>query len=246
MFLYKDIDASPDPIQEEGSIAGGNYGGMDFGRQLGDMPDWLTLETDTSELLTPGAIKEGEGDTPVQFLQGTPQDAFTDSATRRIMDINPDMNPTKLVDREYLLSDRSDLIRDAATLLQGIMRSLHPTVFSRSPILERITTKEVRPDGHLEEGQVTWGIEISAANQPGIHWTRQSTPVRKVRISIPVEIRNGALEEPKVFFLSSNRPYPLTITGCQLALNWKASPVIVKRPAKVDLSQQYEKDYRAF
>lgn len=246
MFLYKDIDPSPNLEQEEGPIAGGNYGGMDFGRQFGDIPDWVALDTDAPELLTPGAIKEGEEDTPVQFLQGTPQDAFTDDATRRVLDLNPDINPTKVVGREYLFSDRSDLIRDAATLLQDTLRSLRPVVYSRQPVLERIITSDVRPDGHLEEGEVVWDIEISAANQPGIHWTRQSVPTRKMRISIPMKIRNGALEEPQVFLLPPNRPYPLTIAGCQLALNWKEKPVCVKRPPKVERSWQEERDYRAF
>lgn len=246
MFLYRDIDASPDSEQEKGPIAGGNYGGMDFDRQFGDIPDWITLDLDAPEFLTPGAIKEGEEDTPVQFLRSTPQDAYTDDVTQRSLALNPDKNPTKVVDREYLLSDKSDLIRDAADLLQDTLSSLRPVVYSRQPVLERMVTVDVRPDGHVEEGEVIWGVEISAANQPGIHWTRQSTPVRKSRISIPMKIRNGALEQPKVFLLPSNRPYPLTIAGCQLALAWKETPVCVKRPAKVDLAQQEEKDYRAF
>jgi len=244
MFLYKDMEIPTDYKEEEGPIAGGNYGGVDFGRQLGDIPEWLALNEE-SDFLTPGAIKEGEED-PVQFLRDTPRDAFTDEATQRVIEFDPNMNPTKLVDREYLLSDRSELIRDAATILQNTMRSLQPVVYSRQPVLERMVVSEVRSDGHLEEGEVIWGIEISAANQPGIHWTRQSTPVRKMRVSIPMKVTGGVLEEPKVFLLASNRPYPLTITGCQLALNWRAKPVSVKKPPKVERSWQEERDYRAF
>lgn len=244
MFLYRDMVIPSDYEREEGPIAGGNYGGMNFDRQLGSIPDWFTLAD--SEFLTPGAIKEGEEEEPVQFLKDIPRDAFMDEATQRAMEYSPGVNPTRVVDRAYLFSDRSDLIRDSATLLQDTMRSLHPVVFSRQPILQRMTVGEVRSDGHLEEGEVIWGIEISAANQPGIHWTRQSTPTRKTRVEVPMRVRDGVLEEPKIFLLPSNRPYPLTIAGCQLALNWKEKPVCRKMPPKVERSWQEERDYRAF
>jgi len=244
MFLDRDTEISVNHIEPEGPIAGGNYGNMDFSRQIGDIPDWFEL--DEEEFLTPGSVKQGEDETAVDFWRSTPQDAFTDQATRQVIDFNPDANPTKLVGREYLLSDRSDLIRDAATMLQDVMRGLQPVVFSRQPNLERMIVGEVQPDGHLQEGTVIWSVELSASNQPGVHWTRQSTPTRKTRVEIPMHVKEGVLKRPCIFLLASNRAYPLTIEGCQLALRWRQEPVSRKRPPRVERSWQEERDYRAF
>lgn len=242
MFLDRDYDP---PVEHDGPLGGGNFGSMDFGRRLGDIPDWLGL--DEEEFLSPGAIKQGEDEEPIGlFLVDTPQDAYTDRATREVIEFDPDRNPTFLVGREYLLSDRSDLIRDAATLMQDTFNTLRPTIFSRQPNLARIVTDEVQSDGHMLEGNVIWTVEVSAANQPGIRRTQQSTPTRKMRIEIPMKIKEGRLEKPRIFYTASRKPYPLTVAGCQLALRWKERPVIRKRVPRAELAQMPERDYRAF
>jgi len=242
MFLDRDYDP---PIEDDGPFGGGNFGSVDFGPQLEEVPEWFKL--DEEEFLNPGAIKQGEEEEPLGlFLLDTPQDAFTDRATREVIEFDPDRNPTFLVGREYLLSDRSDLIRDAATLMQDTFNILRPTIFSRQPNLARIVTDEVQPDGHLLKGEVVWTVEISAANQPGVHRTQQSTPIRKMRVEVPVRVREGMLEKPRIFYTASNKPYPLTIAGCQLALKWKVRPVCRKEAPRAELAQMPERDYRAF
>lgn len=245
MFLDRDYDT---PITDDGPISGNNFGAMDFGPQVVEAPDWFDMEFDpeADEFLTPGSIKQGEDEDAPHFLTDMPRDAFTDRATQEVMRFEPNMNPTFLADREYLLSDKSDLIRDSATFIKDVMSELRPTIFARQPNLTRIVTKEVQADGHLLEGETVWTVEISAANQPGVRKTQQSTPTRKMRVEIPMKIKGGQLEKPRIFYTASSRPYPLTIEGCQLALKWKARPVIKKRTPNVDLAQMPERDYRAF
>lgn len=245
--MFLDRDYNP-PIEADEPIGGGNFGAMDFGPQLEEIPDWFDSEFDaeTEEFLLPGSVKQGEDEDAPHFLTDTPQDAFTDRATREVIEFDPNMNPTFLADREYLLSDRTDLISDAATLIKDTMSGLRPTIFSRQPNLMRIVTTEVQSDGHLLEGQVVWTVEISAANQPGVHRSQQSTPIRKMRVEVPMKIKEGLLVQPKIFYTASSRPYPLTIEGCQLALKWRARPVVKKRLPNVDLAQMPERDYRAF
>jgi len=242
MFLDREYDP---PVEHDGPLGGSNFGSMDFGPQLEETPDWFEL--DEEEFLNPGAIKQGEDEELTGlFLVDTPQDAFTDRATREVIEFDPNRNPTFLVGREYLLSDRSDLIRDAATLMQDTFNTLRPTVFSRQPNLTRIVTEEVLPDGHLLKGEVIWTVEISAANQPGIRRTQQSTPIRKMRVEVPIRVREGKMDKPRIFYTTSNKPYPLTVAGCQLALKWKERPVIRKVAPQVELAQMPERDYRAF
>lgn len=245
MFLDRDYDA---PITDDGPIGGDNFGAMDFGPQEVEAPDWFTMEFDpeTDAFLTPGSVKQGEDEDAPHFLTDMPRDAFTDRATQEVMKFEPNMNPTFLADREYLLADKSDLISDSASLIKDVMSDLRPTIFSRQPNLSRIVTTEVQADGHLLEGETVWTVEISAANQPGVHKTQQSTPVRKMRVEIPMKVKNGQLVKPRIFYTASSRPYPLTIEGCQLALKWRARPVIKKRTPNVDLAQMPERDYRAF
>jgi len=244
MFLDRDYNI---PIADDGRIEGGNFGAMDFGPQAVEVPGWLDIELDLGEeeFLTPGSIKVTAEDEP-HFLTDMPRDAYTDRATQEIMKFEPNMNPTFLVGREYLLVDKSDLISDSATLIKDVMSELRPVIFARQPNLSRITTVEVQADGHLLKGETVWTLEISAANQPGIHRTQQSTPIRKMRIEVPMKVEDGQLIKPNIFYTASNRPYPLTIEGCQLALRWKVHPVIKKRMPNVDLAQMPERDYRAF
>jgi hypothetical protein len=242
MFLDREYDP---PIEHDGPLGGSNFGTMDFGPQSEKVPDWVELDED--EFLTPGAIKQGEDEeSDGLFLVDTPQDAFTDRATREVIEFDPDKNPTFLVGREYLLSDRSDLIRDSATLMQDTFNSLRPTIFSRQPNLSRMVTEEVQPDGHLLKGEVIWAVEISAGNQPGVHRTQQSTPIRKTRINVPVKVREGRLEKPRIFYTASNKPYPLTVAGYQLVLKWQERPIVIKKAPQVELAQMPERDYRAF
>ena len=240
MFLDRDYDP---PIEQDGPIAGKSFGSVDFGPQEEFAPDWFSL--DEEEFLTPGAIKQGD-DGAVHFLRGTPQDAFTDRATREVVEFGPNMNPTHLVGRVYLQSDRSELIKESATLLRDTLRSLQPTVFWSQPNLAKMVTNEVQADGHILDGEVIWTVELAAANEPGVHRTQQTTPVRKMRVEVPMGIREGMLQQPRIFLLASNRPYPLTVEGCQLALKWREKPVSRKAPPKVELSWQPERDYRAF
>jgi len=223
-------------------MAGENYGGMDFDRQLGDMPEWLDLN-DQNE----GEIKQAEEelDQP-NFMTDTPQDAYGDQATKQALDLFPDNNPTKVVGREYLLVDKSELINDAATQFQTVARRLLPAIMTRDPVLSRIIIGEVQPDGHVAEGKIIWALEISASNQPGVNRAWTSMPTKRMRIEIPVNIKEGQLVEPNIFTLASNRVYPLTVEGCQLALQWHERPLVRKAPPKVELSQQQERDYRAF
>lgn len=234
-------------IVDEGPIAGGNYGGLDFSSErVGDIPEWFDLEQEP-ELLTPGAIKQAEEETEeVSFIRETPQDSFTDGATQRVLSFLPDNNPTNVVDREYLLVDKSELIRDAATQFQQTLRKLMPGILAREPVLARIAIEEVNEGGHVVSGSVVWDVEIAAANQPGIQSTWTSIPMRRTRIEIPVKIREGQLVEPHIFMLASNRAYPLTIEGCQLALKWHKEPVFKKMPPRTERSWMEERDYRAF
>jgi len=243
MFLDRDYNA---PIADDGPIEGSNFGAMDFGPQEVKVPEWLDLDSGAEEFLAPGSIKQGEDEDAPHFLTDMPRDAYTDRATQEVMKFEPNMNPTFLVGREYLLVDKSDLISDSATLMKDVMSELRPVIFARQPNLARIVTDEVQADGHLLEGETVWTLEISAANQPGIHRTQQSTPVRKMRIEVPMKIKEGRLVKPTIFYTASNRPYPLTIEGCQLALRWKVRPTITKRIPNVDLAQMPERDYRAF
>lgn len=245
--MFLDRDYNP-PIESDKPISGDNFGAMDFGPKLEEVPEWIDMEFDMEkeEFLPLGSIKQGEDEEATHFLTDTPRDAFTDRATQEIMRFDPGMNPTFLAGREYLLSDKTDLISDAATLMKDTMGDLRPTIFARQPNLTRIVTEEVQPDGHLLEGEVVWTVEISASNQPGVHRTQQSTPIRKMRVEIPMKIKEGQLVRPRIFYTASSRPYPLTVEGCQLALKWKARPIIRKRMPNVDLAQMPERDYRAF
>lgn len=245
MFLDRDYNT---PIIDDGPIGGNNFGAMDFGPQAVEAPDWFDMEFDpeADEFLTPGSIKQGEDEDAPHFLTDTPRDAYTDRATQEVIKFEPNMNPTFLAGREYLLSDKSDLIRDSATFIKDVMSELRPTIFTRQPNLTRIVTKEVQADGHMLEGETIWTVEISAANQPGIRKTQQSTPIRKMRVEIPMKVKDGQLVKPRIFYTASSRLYPLTIEGCQLALKWKARPVLTKRTPNVDLAQMPERDYRAF
>ena len=210
-----------------------------------DIPSWF--DSDESEFLTPGAVKQDEGgDEDVSFIKDLPSDAFTDDATIEVILLSPDRNPTKVVDREYLLSDKSDLIRDAATLLQNTLRKLSPIVFTQQPNLSKIVVENVKSDGHLQDGKVIWTVELSAANQPGIYRTQQSTPTKKTRIEIPMVVKEGILLPPMVMTTASNKMFPLTVEGCQILLHWKKGPVIRKRMPQVERSWQVERDYRAF
>lgn len=245
MFLDRDYDS---PVPDDGPIGGENFGAMDFGPQEIKVPEWFDMEFDpgSEEFLSPGSVKQAEDEDAPHFLTDTPRDAFTDRATQEVMRFEPDMNPTFLVGREYLLSDKSDLIRDSATLMKDVMNDLRPVIFSRQPNLTKIVTTEVSADGHVFKGETVWTVEISAANQPGIHRTQQSTPIRKMRVEIPMRITEGHLVKPKIFYTASSRPYPLTIEGCQLALKWRARSITKKRSPNVDLAQMPERDYRAF
>ena len=233
-------------VIDNAPIAGGNYGGIDFGeKHVGDIPEWFDLNEE--EMLTPGSIKQAEETIEeTNFIRDIPQDAYTDDATQRVLTFFPENNPTNVVDREYLLVDKSELIRDAATQFQQALRKLMPVVMAREPMLTRIAIEEVQEDGHVKTGTITWDVEIAASNQPGIHTTWTSVPTRRMRIEIPVKIAEGQLVEPHIFTLASNRVYPLTIEGCQLALKWKESPVCVKKPPRVERSWAEERDYRAF
>ena len=232
----------PEEIVEKGVVSSGNnYGSVDFSRRLGALPAWLDL--DEEPLLTPGAIEQDE---ETQFFEDIPRDAYTDDATQRVIMFSPDTNPTKVVGREYLLADKSDLINDASTLLKDVLSSLRPVVFAQQPVLERIIAENVRDDGHIEDGRVIWTIEVSASNQPNINWSRQSTPTRRSRIEVPMRVKEGKLVTPLVFTNASNKMYPLTIEGCQLALHWRHEPVSRSRPPRVERSWAEERDYRAF
>jgi hypothetical protein len=241
MFLERNVDKD---INIDKPIAGGNFGTVDFGRKLGEQPDWLELSEE--EFLTPGAVKEAEEEEATIFLTDTPRDAYTDDATKSVIEFDAQMNPTHVVGRQYLLADRSGLIRDGATLLQEVMRSLQPIIFSRQPNLSRMVTADVTPSGHVQDGELIWSVEISAANQPGVHRTQQSTPTRKMRVAVPMKIKEGLLQQPRIFTTASNKIYPLTVEGCQVALKWKEEPIGRKRPGQVELAQQPERDYRAF
>ena len=208
-----------------------------------DVPSWFDLDED--QFLTPGAVKQVE-DEDTSFIHDLPSDAFTDDATIEVLRYSPNKNPTKVVDREYLLADRSDLIRDAAILLQNTLRSLSPVIFTQQPNLSRIIVENIKNDGHMQDGRVIWTVELSAANQPGIYKTQQSTPTKKTRIEIPMVIKDGMLLAPMVMTTASNKMYPLTVEGCQILLHWKQNPVIRKMPPKVERSWQSERDYRAF
>jgi len=238
---------SKEVIIDNEPIAGGNYGSIDFGeKHVGEVPEWFDLD-EQPEILSPGAIKQAEEMVEeTAFTRDIPQDAYTDDATQRVLTFFPENNPTKVVDREYLLVDKSELIRDAATQFQQTLRKLMPEVITREPMLTRIAIDEVQEDGHVRTGTVTWDVEIAASNQPGIHTTWTSVPTRRMRIEIPVKITEGQLVEPHIFTLASNRVYPLTIEGCQLALKWHKQPVFNKKPPRVERSWQEERDYRAF
>ena len=234
------------PISEDGPIAGGNYGSLDFSdNQYLSTPEWFDLDQEP-ELLTPGAIKQAEGEVEESFIRDLPQDAYTDEATQRVLTFLPNSNPTSVVDREYLLADKSELIRDAATQFQQILRKLAPVIMAREPKLSRIVIDDVQEDGHIAVGSVIWDVEIAASNQPGIQSTWTSIPMRRTRIEVPIKIQNGQLEEPHLFTIASNRVYPLTIEGCQLALKWHKNPVFKKMPPRVERSWMEERDYRAF
>jgi len=194
--------------------------------------------------LTPGAIEAEEDE--VVFLKDTPQAAFTDDATKKVLILLPDRNPTKVVGREYLLADKSDLILDAAKQFQDTFRTLLPVIMATQPVLSKIAVDNVREDGHIAEGEITWQVEIATTNQPGMHATWQSVPTKRTRIEIPVSIKEGRLQPPHLFKLSGNRVYPLTVEGCQLALKWKEESVVKKMPPRVERSWQEERDYRAF
>jgi hypothetical protein len=240
--MFLDRDFTP-PIIDDEPIGSGNFGAMDFGPREEELPDWFNL--DEEEFLYPGAIKQGEEEGTF-FLSDTPRDAFTDGPTREVIEFDPDGNPTFLVDRTYLQADRTNLIRDAATLMQDVLRSLRPTIFSREPNLARIITDDVVADGQVVKGEVIWTVELSAANEPGVHRTQQSTPIRKMRVEIPIRVREGLLQKPRVFYTASSRPFPLTVAGCQLALKWRERPITRKRSPGVERSWQPERDYRAF
>ena len=243
MFLDRDDDTS---IVDDKPIGGGNYGAMDFSTIEEQLPDWFDGES--KEFLHPGALKQeiGEVDDASMFLTSTPQDQYTDSVTRQVIEFDSERNPTFTADRGYLFADKTDLIRDAASILKNVMDMLRPTIFARQPILSKIVTEDVLPDGHVLTGEAIWTIELSAANTPSIRKTQQSTPIKKMRVEVPIKIRAGRMADPKIFFTASNRPYPLTITGCQLALHWHERPLVRKRMPTVDIAQGPEKDYRAF
>jgi len=243
MFLDRDDDTS---IVIDEPIGGGNYGSMDFGTLEEQLPDWF--DEDSEEFLHPGALKqeEGEVDDASMFLTDTPQDRYTDQATRQVIEFDPDRNPTFTAGRGYLLADKSDLIRDAASIFKTVMDTLRPTIFSRQPVLMKIVTDDVKADGHVLTGEAIWTVELSAANAPGIRRTQQSTPVKKMRVEVPIKIRDGQMSEPKIFYTASSRPYPLTITGCQLALHWHERPLSRKKMPDIDIAQGPERDYRAF
>lgn len=243
MFLDRNDDTS---IVNDKPIGGGNYGAMDFSTLEEKIPDWLNAESE--EFLPPGALKQeiGEVDDASMFLTDTPQDQYTDGVTRRVIEFDPERNPTFTAGRGYLLADKSDLIRDAAAILKDVMETLRPAIFSRQPVLSKIITEDVQPDGHVLTGEAIWTIELSAANTPGIRKTQQSTPVKKMRVEVPIKIRDGRMAIPKIFYTASSRPYPLTMTGCQLALHWHERPLVRKRMPTVDIAQGPEHDYRAF
>jgi hypothetical protein len=242
MFIEDDFQTAPDSdLPSIGRV----YGAVDFDGIRDAIPDWMLLE-EVPEDWTPGAIKQEDEDDVPEFIKNLPEDAFTDKATVRVIQLNPDKNPTKVVDREYLLSDKSDLIKDSAELLKHVLHSLMPTIFAAQPNLTRIEVGDVDEDGHVNSGRVIWTVELSASNQPGIYRTQQSTPLRKSRVEIPIVVKDGLLVRPMVMVTASNKLFPLTVEGCQLLLGWKSKPVVKKGPPRVELSWQPERDYRAF
>ena len=243
MFLSDEYISTPDL----GLPIGNSWGGIVGLEKIADsLPEWLQNLEDKEEFLTPGSIKQADEEDIPDFIRDLPSDAFTDDATMKVVKYNPNGNPTKVVDREYLMSDKSDLINDSADMLKQVLKSLAPTIFSQQPNLSKIEVGNVNEDGHVEDGRVVWNVEISASNQPGIYRTQQSTPLRRSRVEIPMVVKNGSLVHPMVMTNSSNKLYPLTVEGCQLLLDWKQQPVIKKSPPKVERSWAEERDYRAF
>jgi len=239
MLIDRNFDEN---IDSNGVVnSDGNFGSFDFDSITDAVPDWLTdLEHITLTDMDAG-IEE-----PIQFFRDMPRDQFRDRATTEVIEFDPNRNPTFTVGREYLQSDRSDLIDSAATLLKNTLDHLRPYVAVQQPVLSRVVTDEVRSDGHILKGAVYWTASLVDPTQiiPNRSW--QSSPVKTIRVEIPMIVTNGMLERPMLFHTSSNRPYPLTVQGCRLALNWHERPLVRRRAPGTEIAWTTEKDYRAW
>jgi len=241
MFMDRDYD---EPIDPNGIVdSSSNFGSLDISDRLEDVPDWLG-KIDVDDTLE--NMNEGIPDTPIDFFRDIPRDHFTDRSTKEVIRFDPDRNPTTLVDREYLYADRSALIRDAATMFQETIKSLRPYIALQHPVLTRLETDDVRADGHILNGKVIWAIDLIDTQNPIPKRSWQNVPSKKMRVEIAMKVVDGILERPLVFCTSTLRPYPLTVEGCKLALNWHERPLTRKRAPSAEIAWTTERDYRAW
>jgi len=156
-------------------------------------------------------------------------------------------NPTSWSSQERLPLRKSSLIDQASSVFKENISTLQNAFGFRQIDLERIDSDDVR-DGVLVTGSITFTAEVFPLGNAGMYHSYESFPLRRSRLSIPLEVREGNIYPPSRVVDAQMKQYPFSIEGLRAAMRVPedAEPFVRRRAPKVTRSWDIPRDYRAF